>query len=129
MTEQTPAAAQNDASVIAASDAAGSILPAAENAGSPAPAGVSSTGEIIASADAVLVNVSQPETPFDAGENLTGHANLSVNSTQVAGYDASLNANGVISENGVSSTDGTGSAALHQPSDAPGISLYFFKLY
>ncbi|KAL6560856.1 hypothetical protein OROHE_006033 [Orobanche hederae] len=37
-----------------------------ENAGSPAPASVSSTGEIFASADAMLVNVSQSETPYDA---------------------------------------------------------------
>ncbi|KAL6582904.1 hypothetical protein OROMI_004982 [Orobanche minor] len=63
-----------------------------ENAGSPAPAGVSSTGEIVASADAMLVNVSQPETPYDAGENFTGHANPSVNSTQAASYDASADA-------------------------------------
>ncbi|KAL6582895.1 hypothetical protein OROMI_004973 [Orobanche minor] len=75
-----------------------------ENAGSPAPAGVSNTGEIVASADAMLVNVSQPETPYDAGENFSGHANPSVNLTQAAGYDASA--------------DGIGSAALHQPLDA-----------
>ncbi|KAL6560855.1 hypothetical protein OROHE_006032 [Orobanche hederae] len=75
-----------------------------ENAGSPAPASVSSTGEIFASADAMLVNVSQSETTYDAGENLTGHANPSVNSTQAVGYDASA--------------DVIGSAALHQPLDA-----------
>lgn len=118
MTEQSSSAAQNDTSVIAASDAAGSILPAAENAGNPAPGGVSNTGEPIASADAVPVNVSQQETMYDAGENLTGS-----NLTQAAGYDAPLNGNGVISENGVSSADGIEPATLHQPSDASGMSL------
>lgn len=142
MTEQTSSVAHFDAGVTAVSDAAGSILPATESAASPSPAGISNTGEIISSAsgvtaDAAPENASQQGTPvtvmYDAGENLTGLANSSINSTQVAGYDSSLNGNGasvdgdgaanMITENGVASVDGIGSAALHQPLDDSGIYL------
>ncbi|KAH6813746.1 Tetratricopeptide repeat superfamily protein [Perilla frutescens var. frutescens] len=140
MMEQTSSVAHNETIVTAASVEAGSLLPATENAASPAD--MSNTVEIVSSASGMMntdagstyaepVNVSQQETPaavaYDGGENFTGLENPSVNSTEVAGYDSSLNGNGVsttgdgaatiISENGVASADGIGSAALHHPSD------------
>ncbi|KAG6434560.1 hypothetical protein SASPL_106198 [Salvia splendens] len=146
MTEQASSVAQNVASVNA-SDDTGSILPETENA---APGGI--TGEIVSSssgvnADAgsthvVLENVSQQETPvtmaYDAGENLTGLANSSANSTQVSVYDASLGngdsmtrdgAASIISDNGVASADLTGSAAMHQPSDGSALSAEEERLW
>lgn len=152
MTEQTTHVAHIDAGITAVSDAAGSILPTAENAASPAPASISNTGEVFSSASGVTAdagnyaapeNISQQETPvavaYDAGENLTGLANSSVNSTQVAGYDSSLNGNGVsttgdgaasiISENGIASADGIGSAVLHQPLDDSALSAEEERLW
>lgn len=155
MTATSSPVGHNDASVTVASDAAGSIAPATENVAGAAPACISDTGEIVPSAGSVnaadsvahalkmdagiyatTVNVTQQETPavtaYDANENFAGLANSSLDSTQVAGYDSSLNGNGVseagdraasVSENGVASADGIGSAALHQALDGSGIYL------
>ncbi|KAK6164416.1 hypothetical protein DH2020_001280 [Rehmannia glutinosa] len=114
----------NDPSATAASDAGSSIAPATENMASSAPA-----------PDATPVNTTTQETPavlaYEANENFAGLANSSLDSTQVGGYDSSLNVNGVseagvgatagITENGVASADGIGSAALHQPLDGSGL--------
>ena len=146
MMEQASSVAQSDASANAP-DAASSILSPSENAASLALGGIANTGEIVSSASGVNAdpgrahvapeNVSEQEihtaVAYDAGENFTGLANLSANSTQVSDYDASLNGNdvstirdgsaGIISENGIASADAMETAAMHQPSDGPGISL------
>ncbi|KAI3449821.1 hypothetical protein Pfo_006486 [Paulownia fortunei] len=162
MMDQTSAVDYNDANATAASDAGGSIAIAAENTASPAPATISITGEIVSSADSMnaaesvahssnidagnvydaAVNVTQQETPavmsYDTNENFAGLANPSLDSTQLAGYDSSLNVNGVsagdgttvsITENGVASADGIGSVALHQPLDGSGLSAEEERLW
>ncbi|KAL3647698.1 hypothetical protein CASFOL_008666 [Castilleja foliolosa] len=107
-------------------DASGSMTQATENIGDS-----SATAP-----DAPSVNNTEQETPaamgYDATENYANPTNSSLDSTKVAGYDSSLNVNGVngagdgatvgITENGVSSADVIGSAALHQPLDGSGLS-------
>ncbi|GFP82959.1 pre-mRNA-processing factor 39 [Phtheirospermum japonicum] len=116
----------------AGSDAGGSIAPATENIASSAPA-----------PDAPSVYTTEQDTPaameYDATENYANPTNTSLDSTQVAGYDSSLNVNGVngagdgatvgIAENGVASDDGIGSAALHQPLDGSGLSAEEERLW
>ncbi|KAL0459358.1 UNVERIFIED_CONTAM: Pre-processing factor 39 [Sesamum latifolium] len=159
MMEQT---SYSDASVTAASDADGSAAQATENTVGPASAAVSGTGVVVSSdgsmntddlaahgsdigagnAYGTAVNSVQQETPtvmaYDAKENPAGPANSSLDSAQVAGYDSSLNGNGVseagggatagITENGVTPADGIGSA-LHQPLDGSGLSAEEERLW
>ncbi|KAL8055272.1 hypothetical protein ABFS82_04G045800 [Erythranthe guttata] len=145
-----------DTNAAAASDGGHSIAPA----DAPAPTSVSDAGEMVSSAssiqsadsltlpsnvdssnmNATSVDVTQQETPdvmaYDSNENFTGIPN-SLDSTQVAGYDSSLNVNGVseagngatasTTENGVA--DGIGTAALHQPLDNSGLSAEEERLW
>ncbi|XP_042026840.1 pre-mRNA-processing factor 39-like isoform X2 [Salvia splendens] len=152
MMEQASSVAQSDASANAP-DAAGSILSPSENAASLAPGDIANTGEIVSSASGVnadpgLTHVVPENVPeqeihtvvsYDAGENLTGLANLSANSTQVSVYDASLNgidvstirdgSAGIISENGIASADSMETAAMHQPSDGPALTAEEERLW
>ncbi|KAL0287016.1 UNVERIFIED_CONTAM: Pre-processing factor 39 [Sesamum angustifolium] len=157
--EQTP---YSDASVTAASAAGGSAAQATENMVGPASATVSSTGVVVSSdgsmntddsaahgsdigagnAYGTAVNSVQQENPtvmaYDANENPAGPANSSLDSAKVAGYDTSLNGNGVseagagatagITENGVTPADGIGSG-LHQPLDGSGLSAEEERLW
>ncbi|KAK4407268.1 Pre-processing factor 39 [Sesamum angolense] len=157
--EQTP---YSDASVTAASDAGGSAAQATENMVGPASATVSSTGVVVSSdgsmntddsaahgsdtgagkAYGTAVNSVQQENPtvmaYDANENPAGPANSSLDSAKVAGYDTSLNGNGVseagagatagITENGVTPADGIGSG-LHQPLDGSGLNAEEERLW
>ncbi|KAL6564512.1 hypothetical protein OROMI_015962 [Orobanche minor] len=115
-------AVHNDASATAGSDSGGSIAPAIQNIASSA------------LSFATPINSAQEETPVvvadDANETYGGLTNSSLDSSQVAGHDTSLNVNGVseagdgpsmgITENGDASADGFGTAASHQPLDGSG---------
>ncbi|KAG8389153.1 hypothetical protein BUALT_Bualt02G0199500 [Buddleja alternifolia] len=157
MIAETSAVDYSDTSMTAASDAAGSIAQATEDTSGHATA--SNTGEVVSSAGADSVvhgssadagntyatglNSTQQETPtliaYDANENFAGLANSSMDSAQVAVFDSSLNTNGVSEagngatvsamENGVTSADGIGSAALHQPFDGSGLSAEEERLW
>ncbi|KAL6505253.1 hypothetical protein OROGR_025070 [Orobanche gracilis] len=112
-------AVHNDASATAVSDSGASIAPAIQNIASSA------------LSFATPINSAQEETPVvvanDANETYGGLTDSSVDSSQVAGHDTSLNINGVseagdgpsmsITGNGDASADGFGSAASHQPLD------------
>ncbi|GER24959.1 pre-mRNA-processing factor [Striga asiatica] len=123
-------ALHNDASALVASDAGGSIVSAKDNIAGSAPA-----------LDAPE-NMTQQEnhvvTAYDANKSFAGHGDSSVD-TQVTAYGSSLNVNGVsetevganegITENGVASADGIGSAALHQTVDGSGLSTEEERLW
>ncbi|CAA0823930.1 Tetratricopeptide repeat (TPR)-like superfamily protein [Striga hermonthica] len=123
-------ALHNDASALVASDAGGPIVSAKENIAGSAPA-----------VDAPE-NMTQQENPvvmeYDANKSFVGHGDSSMD-TQVAAYGSSLNVNGVsetvngetegITENGVASANGVGSAALHQPVDGSGLSTEEERLW
>lgn len=152
MAAPTSPVGQNDASITVVSDADGSVTPANKNMTDSAPASVSNTGEVVSTegvnaadsdantlktdvgnVNATIVNITHQGTTvgmaYDANENFASLANSSLGSTQVVGYDSSLNGNNVsgaadgaasISENGIASADGIGTAALHQPLDVSG---------
>lgn len=132
---QATAVDYNDSTATAVSGAGHSVAPAAENPSSHTQA-VSIAGELVSSdssiksADtAAQASDIDPDNvnavAYDDNGNLAGPTNSSPNSTQVAVYDSSLNGNVVseasITQNGVASVDGIGSAALHQPLDGSGI--------
>ncbi|KAL8530185.1 hypothetical protein ACS0TY_007302 [Phlomoides rotata] len=148
MTAPTSPVGQIDASITVVSDA-----PANKNVTDPSPASVSNTGEVVSTegvnaadsvandlktdagnVNATIVNINHQETPvimtYDANENFATLPNSSLGSTQVGGYDSSLNGNNVSGAgDGAASISENGTAALHQPLDVSGLSAEEERLW